>query len=161
MNNNVKLAKKVKVTVEAEYEVDINDLDPKYVNIEGFIRDEATRMFKDDIEHNQLDINVEDFTPDNGSEVIIQVKNGNYLTLQFASDDEHVEGCDSSIECCEYNSNKELLSVTTYDFNSEDMQYDDIKDAITDCIDIVYNTDTWHSARYYKILPLTITQFLS
>ena len=159
MNNYARLPEEVKVKVEMEYEVDIDHVESKYVNIERFDQDEAIRMLKDDIAHDQLDINVERVV-NNNSEVVIQVKNGDYITMQFASDTEHVEGCDSSIECCMYSNN--CTQYATFDYNSEQKQYDNIKDAIDDVIDFLYCSEyqKMHKARYYTIIPTTIAQFL-
>lgn len=49
----------MKVIVSLEYEVDIEGLDPKFVDIEGFAKDEAKRMFEDDLKNKAFE--AEDF----------------------------------------------------------------------------------------------------
>jgi hypothetical protein len=39
----------MRVIVSLEYDVDIEGLDPKFVDIEGFAKNEAKRMLEDDI----------------------------------------------------------------------------------------------------------------
>ena len=159
MDNNIRLPRNIKVSAEAEYEIDIDGLDPKYVDIEGFIRDEAIRIFKDDINNDQLNFNISSSFITNDYEAVIEAKNGDIITIQFASDTEHVEGCDSSIECSVYPVvGKEYTA--TYDYNEDDKQYENIKDSINDILSFIYRNSEWFNARYYTILPITIAQFL-
>jgi hypothetical protein len=49
----------MRVIVSLEYDVDVEDLDPKFVDIEGFAKDEAKRMLEDDLKNNAFE--AEDF----------------------------------------------------------------------------------------------------
>jgi hypothetical protein len=49
----------MRVIVSLEYDVDVEDLDPVFVDIEGFAKDEAKRMFEDDLKNNAFE--TEDF----------------------------------------------------------------------------------------------------
>jgi hypothetical protein len=49
----------MRVIVSLEYDVDIKGLDPKFVDIEGFVKDEAKRMFEDDLKNKAVE--AEDF----------------------------------------------------------------------------------------------------
>lgn len=40
--------KTIRVCIYREYEVDVSHLDPEFVNINDFAKDEAYRMFEDD-----------------------------------------------------------------------------------------------------------------
>lgn len=41
--------KEVEVKISATYHIDISELDESWIDIDGFVRDEAIRMLKDDI----------------------------------------------------------------------------------------------------------------
>lgn len=41
--------KEIEVKVTATYCVDVSELDESFIDIEGFVRDEAIRMLKDDL----------------------------------------------------------------------------------------------------------------
>lgn len=50
--------KNVKVKIECEYEIFTDHLDSKYVDINGFVKDEAIRMLKDDINNDMIDVKI-------------------------------------------------------------------------------------------------------
>lgn len=49
----------MRVIVNLEYEVDIEGLDPEFIDIEGFAKDEAKRMLEDDLKNQAFE--AEDF----------------------------------------------------------------------------------------------------
>lgn len=51
----------VHVTYETELEIDVDNLDPMFVDIEGFAKDEAARMIQDDIDTGSLFAECMDF----------------------------------------------------------------------------------------------------
>jgi hypothetical protein len=44
----------MKVVIAIEYDVDVSDLDPRFVDVEGFAEDEAYRIFEDDFVNGHL-----------------------------------------------------------------------------------------------------------
>lgn len=51
----------VKVKYETEVEIDVTDLSPEFVDIEGFAYEEAYRMIEDDLEHGYISANDMEF----------------------------------------------------------------------------------------------------
>lgn len=52
----------MRVIVSLEYDIDIEGLDPKFVDIEGFAKDEAKRMFEDDLKNEAFEAEDFDYT---------------------------------------------------------------------------------------------------
>jgi hypothetical protein len=52
----------MRVIVSLEYDVDVEDLDPVFVDIKGFAKDEAKRMFEDDLKNNAFEAEDFDYT---------------------------------------------------------------------------------------------------
>ena len=52
----------MRVIVSLEYDVDVEDLDPIFIDIEGFAKDEAKRMFEDDLKNNTFEAEDFDYT---------------------------------------------------------------------------------------------------
>ena len=44
----------MKVVIAIEYDIDVTDLDPRFVDVKGFAEDEAYRIFTDDFINGEL-----------------------------------------------------------------------------------------------------------
>ena len=65
----------------------------------------------------------------------------NYIHLQFSDSGAATEDCDECIDYTLFNTDKEELDGGQMDYNSDEKQYQDIRDTVADIIDFVYDED--------------------